>query len=381
MKKKIKNGLLAFIFVILLLPLLQQNLQVIDSGKLYGYYTNSPDIDFSWQKWFDGTYQEGKTNFLNDHLGFRPDLLRLNGQIDYSIFQKIDYGGAVMGSDNYMYYDEYINAYYGRDYKGYDVLHGRMMRLKALQDTLSHLGKTLILVYAPCKVWYYPEHIPWNLRSSISRPNNYKTSERIGDSLGINQIDLNKWFLTLKDTSREMLYSKQGIHWTNYGSILGCDSLIKYIEQLRHIHMPHPKWLNLLHTTDARDPDNDMGKLSNLIFPVVKETYCYPELYYTGDTTATKPDLIFVGDSYSANLIRTGVMQHMGRRWQFWMGFKNVLNDNDNYGTQLNIASYDWKSEMGKADCIIVLNTPMNTFNIGGGFIEAAYDYYYYPKK
>ena len=371
-----KNGLLVFVFVVLLLPFLQQNLQVIDSGKLFGYYTNTADTSFSLVGWFDGTYQERKTNFFNDHLGFRPDLLRLNGQIEYSFFQKVDYGGIVVGSDHYLYFENYINSYYGRDFRGYKELDERMKKLKMIQDTLAHLGKSLILVYAPCKAWYCAEHIPWNYRSSASRKNNYIVSASIGDSLGISQIDLNKWFLTLKDTTNEMLYSKQGIHWTNYGSILGWDTIIRYIENRRHIHMIHPRWSQVLHTTDARDPDKDIHDIANLIFPFAEETYCYPELYYTDDSTA-KPNLIFVGDSYSANFIRTEVMQHMGGKWQFWFGFKVVVNKDDLWGIRVKITSYDWKSELSKADCIIILNTPTNASNLGGGFIEAAYDFYY----
>ncbi len=380
MKKKVKNGLLVFVFAVLLLPLLQQNLQVIDSGRLFGYYTNTADTSFSLVGWFGGTYQAREAIFLNDHMGFRPDLLRLNGQIDYSVFQKMDYGG-VIGSDNYLYYTDYINAYYGKDFQGYEKLHKKMKMLKDIQDTLACLGKSLIMVYAPDKAWYYSEHIPQNLIVLNRKPNNYKTSACMGDSLGINQIDLNKWFLTLKDTTKELLYSKQGIHWTNYGSILGGDSIIKYIEALQHIHMPHPEWLRVLHTTQARVPDRDIGNLLNLIFPIANETYCYPELFYTTDSTTTKPNFIFVGDSYCVNLILTGVMQHMSREWQFWFGFQSVFNkDNYKTGVYLHIDTYDWKSELNKADCIVVLNTPMNAFNLGGGFIDSAYNYYY-PKK
>jgi len=132
-----------------------------------------------------------------------------------------------------------------------------------------------------------------------------------------------------------------------------------------------------VHTTEARDPDNDMGNIANLIFPVAKETYCYPELYYPDDSTTAKPNIIFVGDSYTVNLIRTGVINHMGSTWQFWFYFDRIFNKDDNYGMNMKIASYDWEGELKKADCIIILHTPRQTDNIGSGFVEAAYKYYF----
>jgi SGNH hydrolase-like domain, acetyltransferase AlgX len=382
MENKVKTGLFVLLFGVLFLPIMQKNMRFLkDGGPLHGYYDEAPNVAFSLKGWFDGDFQTAKSKYFNDHVGYRPFLLKLHSQINYSLFRKLDYGGTTLGTDNYLYYDNYIAAYYGRDYAGYKPLKERMLKIKALQDTLARCGKTLLLVYSPCKAWFYPEHIPELMKYPHSPYNNYKTCVAIGDSLGVNQADLNKWYLTLKDTSKEILYSRQGIHWSNYGSILGSDSLIRQIERLRHIRMAHPHWLKAAHTTEAKDPDNDMANILNLLYPIAKETFCYPELYYTNDSNTTKPRLIFIGDSYSINLIKTGVMQNISSEWQFWFGFKHVLNkDNYNDPQYIKMENYDWKSELQKADCIVILNTPKNADMLSGGFIEAAYDFYY-PKK
>lgn len=383
MAKKIKIGLFILLLGVLWLPLLQKNIPFIDGGgKLGGYYVAAPDVDATWKTWFNGDFQQQKNKFYNDHVGFRPFLLKLHSQMNYSLFQKLDYGGTTLGSNNYLFYDNYIDAYNGKDFVGQAPLREKIRKIKALQDTLARQGKTLIVVYAPCKAWFYPEYFPrWKKMPRNDSNNNYKTLVRIGDSAGINQTDINRWYLSLKDTNREALYPKLGIHWSNYGSILGADTIIRYIERLRQIKMPHPKWTKVIHTTEARQPDNDMANTLNLFFPLAKETYCYPELYYTNDSGITKPKLIFVGDSYTINLIRTGVLNNISKEWQFWFGFKNVMNK-DNYDAweYIKMENYNWKGELDKADCIIILNTPMNMNNLGNGFVEAAYDYYY-PAK
>lgn len=379
MQEKIKKGLLVFVFIVLFLPYLQHRFQVVDSGTLQGYFTNAPDVEFTTKGWFDGSYQEGVNNYYNDHIGFRTDLVRLNAQIDYSLFNVADYGGTTIGKDNYLFYTNYIDAYYGRDYQGYEVLHERMRKLKCLQDTLERQGKTVLLVYAACKAWYCSEYIPTLSRVAKKGPNNYLTCLRIGDSLGVKQLDFNAWFMEMKKTTKELLFARQGTHWTNYGSVLVWDSIETYLEHNRYIRMPHPTWTKVDHSTEPWGPDNDMATILNLIYPIAKENFCYPVLEYSKDTTLTKPKCIFIGDSYVINMLKMEVIQHTTTDVEFWFYFRKLLHGDDcNTAYEFpNIAEYDWKSKLPGADCIILVYTPMNTFNIGNGFIEEAYQYYF----
>ena len=114
-----KKWLLSFAFVVLVLPFVQQCFPFITSGELSGDFTNAPDVEFSWAKWIDGSYQKGKADFCNDHLGFRPDLLRLNNQIDFSLFGECHAVWTLLGTHQCLFQAPYIEAYYGRDFVGY----------------------------------------------------------------------------------------------------------------------------------------------------------------------------------------------------------------------------------------------------------------------
>lgn len=380
MAKVTKHILFVVLFGILFTSLLQQNVLHIECGVLNGYYPEAPDSPFTVRKWFNGSFQEEETNYMNDHVGLRPFFIRVNSQIDYTLFHQLDYGGTKMGSNNCLYFYDYIEAYFGRDYAGYEALHEQMRQLKAVQDTLTKLGKTIVTVYAPCKAWFFPEYFPMDARS-VMHPNNYKTCLRIGDSLGVAQVDLNRWYLSLKDTSKEVLFARWGIHWTNYGSILGSDTIIRYIERVRHIRMPHPMWSKVVRTREARDPDADIGGTLNLLFPLQTDVYTYPELFYKTDSSTTVPKIIFIGDSYNINLIRTGVMQHISKPWQFWFNFTYLMDSADyNAFEYTKLESRDWVSEVESANCIIVMNTCRQADRLGNGFIQAAYAHYFSRK-
>ncbi len=376
MENNTKNGLLVIFFAVLLSPFLQQNLQVFHSGMLYGFYPNAPDTRFSFAKWWSGTYRDEKSKYLNDNVGFRPDMVRLNNQVNYSLCGAIHTGRIVEGLDQYLYVSVYTDGYYGRDFIGYDSIIHQLTKLKAIQDTLQRLGKTLILAYSPSKEFVYPEYIPLYLRSPARTVTNFDAMIHTGDSLGINQVDFNSWFCAMKNKTSEAIYARQGIHWTIYGSYLAADSLARAIERLRNIHMPHPVWTKTEHSTTPKWGDNDVAQTLNLIFPITTEVFTYPQVTYPLDKSMVKPNVIYIGDSFFMAWIAQGEMDNMNNEWQLWYYCKGVMNSSHRENG-ITMEGYDWTGALKSADCIVIMYTTGNLPELGDGFIERAYNYYY----
>ena len=381
MGNTIKKSLFAFFLVILLLPLLQQCRAFYKSHKLYGYFVIAPDVEWSWTNWWNGIFAKGKGAYINDHFGFRPELLLVNNQVDYSLFHKYHATWIAPGTDHYLFQTMHINAWHGKDFVGYVPVLEKLVKLKAIQDTLGHLGKSLILAYSPDKACFYPEYFSPASKTAKLAPTNFETYRRIGDSLGINQLDFNSLFMSLKSNSRDLLFTRQGIHWSVYGSLVAADSLVSAIEKLRNIHMPRPVWTEIIHTTRARDSDDDLAKTLNLIFPYVSETFSYPVFSYPQDNTMVKPRVIYIGDSFLETWIRDGFMEHTNSDWQVWNHF-GVVWDKDHQidQSEKTIADFDWIKAVQNADCIIIMYTSFNLPDLGDGFIERAYEHFY-PNK
>ena len=383
----LKKGLFLFVFACLCLPLVQQAVPFFESKPLRGYFTIAADTSFSWSGWLEGTYQHKKEAYLNDHAGFRPDLIRIKDQLDYSLYNRLDYSGAVPGKKNCLYFNDYILAYTGVDYSGDSVISAKMIRLRALQDTFARMGKSLVLVFSPNKAFYYADYLPDN-RKAIGAPTNYQSYLRIGDSLDIHQIDFNAWFMGMRKTSKELLMSKAGTHWTVYGAILAGDSLVRYVERARGVHIPHATWSKTEHLYGARQTDDDIEKSANLLFPLANERYCYPLLKYPDDTTAKKPRVILIGDSFVFTLLTNGLPQHSFKDWQFWFYFDRINNDRTPIGCGEEnplIENYNWQGAIDSTDCIVLMYTSINLSygrnELGSGFIEREYDHYFPVKK
>ncbi len=378
METTIKKWLFYFAFVIMFLPMAEQKLHFIESKPLKGGFKPAADISFSLSGWLDGSYQQQKEKFLNDSTGFRADLVRQNNQIDYTLFDKCHSSWTVKGKDGYLFQFPYINGYYGTDYLGYGEIVRKSVMMKALQDTLAKLGKTFILVYAPSKAAAFPQYFPDDRKEPQVGTSNSLAFWHKADSLGINQIDMNAWFLAEMGKSKAPLFSKQGIHWSSYGVTVAGDSLIRYMERLRNVRVPHPDWSEVEHTSKLRGGDDDVAAELNLIFPVATETMAYPIVKNAPDSNAKKINAVYIGDSYGFKLVEFGIVHKMNDQCEYWYYFDEVHDINGHKFCY--IRDYDWVGAMMKADCVVLVYTLYNFNQLGNSFIEKAYQHFYPPK-
>jgi hypothetical protein len=382
--KTAKGRLFFFLLLIILLPLLQNTFNVVESGKLNGAMASHPDVQFTPATWWDGSYQEKKTAFINDSVGFRPDLVRMTNQINFWVFKKLP-NGIYIGKDGYLFMKDYVDEYEGREYPGDNSIRASLIKLKLIQDTLERMDKTFIFAYAPGKPYFMPENIPWSLRHAGGpQTSNYTAFRRLGDSLKIRQLDFNALLMAMRDTSKNILYTMQGIHWSLYASLLATDTLIKFIERERNIKMPRLIITKLSHPDTTKFPDNDLEKLSNLVFPMKKEKLCYPEYHYDTGSTKSKPKIIFIGDSFGGQWIGNEFPQNVSTNWEYWYYFNWVWNQQNPTKAANEIRSgYNWQKPLLDADCVIFIYNPVNLQEQTAPteFIEKAYSYFYPDKE
>ena len=191
---------------------------------------------------------------------------------------------------------------------------------------------------------------------------------------------MNTWFVAMKRTSKELLYPKQGFHWSEYGALLAGDSLVKYIERLRLIHMVHPVWTTITHTNSPRYDDNDIARSMNTIFPLANETFSYPEATYAGDKTAAKPKVIYIGDSFLFQWLNDGFFENTDSEWQIWYYNQMLINRSFGREAKHSMENYDRVREIENADCIVVMFTSRNLSKMGVNFVEDTYKHFF-PKK
>ena len=373
----IKKWLLGFVLLVVALPMLQGGLGIVHSGPLSGEFSMADDVVFSVDKWLSGDFSRKKDSFLNDHIGFRPDMIRLNNELDYDLFDKVHSEWRLIGSHDCLFQDVYIRSYLGRDFDGYGVVREKVRKLRAIQDTLAKLGKSLVVVQPPCKAFYYPEYFPKGYRDSVRRMTNYAAYVAAGDSAGLNMVDFNAWFMGMKGKGSELMYPKQGFHWSTYGAMVALDSLERYMEGLQHVQLVHPVWTHIEHTTVARDVDDDIAQTMNVIFPPMKEVFSYPVVSYAEGGGRKKPMLLFAGDSFLFQWVRSGALYNISDDWKIMYYNRTLINKDHGIDSKFSLDSFDLRGEVDKADYLVIMYTSRNLSNYGFGFVEELYSVFY----
>jgi len=384
--KSAKSGLFIFLLLLISLPLLQHNLNFIESGKLK-IFTPRQDVQFTIEKWWNGTYEQQKSEFLNDSFGFRPDFVRVNNQLDLWLFKKLYIPNfeVIVGKDNYLFQQIYIDEYNGVDFIGDDVIANEFWKLKRIQDTLEKLGKTLVFTYGSAKPYYFPEKIPSELlRKGGPHKTNYRSCVRIGDSLKLNQIDFAGWLLATNNSDKNSIIGKRGSHWTPYASLLAADSLIKYLERLRHITMPEIKITSVHRTDSERFNDENFSLNSDLVFPIKKEKQACADFHYVFRDSAKKPKIIYIGDSFINFWLGNQLMATTNSYWEYWFYFDKVWTEKTFSGVEKvqTVHEKDWIKSITDADCVVILWTSFNLWSIKRDdfYIEGLY-HHFYPGK
>lgn len=372
-----KNIILVFLLFLLCLPLFQEKFIFANEKPLKGDFVLAEKPDSMIQNWFSGKFQLQYEKYFNDFIGFRNFFVRVNNQINFSLFNQSSVKRLTIGKESYLYETDYITAYYGNNFIGYKNVKNTVHKLKAIQDTLSKLNKKIIVVLAAGKASYYPEYIPDELKTTKKITNNECFSKLMNINK-VNYIDFNQWFVKLKPTSKYQLFPKTGTHWTSYGLTLAGDSMIHYIENSCKTDLPELNWNKIETSSSLRDDDDDVEKAMNLLFKIPNTELAYPQFEFK-NLQKKKLNSIVIADSYFMRLFLNGFSSNLFNRAKFW--YYNKIVYPDNYKKPTEVSSLNLETEINSTDLFIILTTECNISNIGWGAIENIYDYFYKKKS
>jgi hypothetical protein len=373
----LKKILLGFILVVWLLPFYQDRSPFVKFKKLEGWVNYAPDDTLTKAKWFNGSYTQKKENYIKEQFGLRNFFLRLRNQVFYSLLNVPTAKGVVIGKGGMLYEEKYIASYMGQDFIGEQAIREKAEKIKFVTETLKKMNIDLVLCLAPGKPDYYPEFIPdMYFKNSDTVNTNYKWAARIFKEAGLNVIDYNALFKSLKSKTKFPLYPKTGVHWSVYGAEFAFDSLTRYIEKLKGRELRHFMYNKIVWSDSMREQDEDIGLALNTLYDVEHFKMAYPVIEYKDTAGKYQPRSIIISDSYWTNIHQLWLPRNIFRTSQYWYFY----NQHWGYGDEATATSdplyYNLKERIENSDVIIIMATEPHIVDIGWGFIDEAYELY-----
>lgn len=375
-RKKIGEAVKIFglilILSVLFFPQFQDAFVPIESKKLHGAFIPASPPNFSWKSWRLGAYQDSLRRNIEDSIPLRAELIRLNNQIDYSLFTIPHGDKVVIGKNDNLFFTEYIDGYLGNGFQTKAIIDDKIQKLKKIQDFLWNQKKIfLLMVIPPDKGTFAAEDIP-----DIYLKKNRDTSGRayMMKQLQANNVHVINFlpvFLNLKKSSPYPLMPKTGVHWSNYGAFLAADSMFRYITAFSGYRFPEMKLDRLEESSIPRDEDGDIDNLLNLIWPTSKSTLAYPIISYHCDTGFQKPKALFLGDSFYWELFHQGIIKNMFSNLEFWY-YDNLVFP-ESFSEKKTTSSVKLMEAIDRQNIIVILQVGAGWGNPGFGFIDRLY--------
>ena len=384
MKSATKAILLVLTIVLLSLPAVQQLTKIVPCKPLSGVTDEQPKPELTLQSFCDGTFQKGNEAYLKQNYGFREPLTRLYNQTLWSLFRyaKVEEDNrVVITKDNWMFEPWTVEEYYqSRSYvyssdsaKMAQIFEAEAQRLLEVQKALEQYNTHFFVALLPGKEQICAEHMPENTRYRREKKiTAYEFYSKRLKELGINYVDFADWFMQMKDTASYPLFPQTGTHWSILAAQHAADSLVSYMEDLANINMVNIKLDPDFQRT--MDPDKDLESLMNLIWPLKKRpsrlAYAYPD----GDSTAVKPTLITIGDSFYWNIHNLTPVRAVFERAPYWYYFSTVYFGTDDYTISQKIGDIDVLQEVKNADFVMLSYSTVGMYRLGSGFSERLLD-------
>lgn len=376
--KKLSYLIFLSFLLTLCAPAVQQKFNSFAIAPLNGSFINAEKPQLNKTSWFSGTFQNQTDKWLNENVGFRNLFIRLYNEIEFRLFSNTNAKDILVGKENYLFEQRYIDSYFGVDIEDVESLNKKVLRTKFIKDTLETMGVKMLFVIAPSKADYFQEKLP---ETNLLKPDitNYDRIIELFNEHDIDYIDFNNFFIQKKHSEQFPLFTKCGIHWSDYGATLVADSIIKKAEYLLHVNLPNLIVTNINKKNLPSYVDYDLGHLLNIFTTIDQGELGYPDIKFESDTNLTKPNALIIGDSFYWNLENTGVF-HNSFNCNNFLYYLNTAYNNDqkNSITRLNL-----KQEIENKNIIIFIVTAAGVQDFDFGFADKVYPFYdkAYQKK
>ena len=321
--------LFGLLMVFLFSFMAQEHLQLFTMKPLKGTHKNVKMPPLTYEFYNNGYFQKASEKYVSAHFGFREPIIRLYKQYCWDCFRKEYVSFTYVGKKNWLFYGHNVGDYYGTEMyewfankeearKHYEK---EVRLLNKVRHILEQYDVTLLTMIAPSKSWIYPEYLPRRDFDTTSLNARSYYLSRFAEN-GMPCVDMTEYFLRMKDTCSFCLFPPTGDHW-NFSTVYAADTLMRFMEELRGIRMPHIEYGNEWHSSCCIGDDKncDLEPDLNLMRPIrydSKFNYKERDYHVVCDTTCTQPIVLMVGNSFMIRLKSYIPPREVCSHFDFW---------------------------------------------------------------
>ncbi len=345
--------------------------------ELHGEVVAVPFPYFGLRQVATGDFQRGMDAWLQSRIGMKAAYIKLENQINYSLFNYISGSPSlVIGKNRWLFEKVYVKSYYKQDVIDVADLEKKIRQMADLQNELALREIPFLFIISPSKVSIYPEYLPTQYafphRNTIK--SNYENMIPLLNKYKINYLDGNQYYLNLKTKDRMPLFYPGGTHWSYYSCWFFTLEVLDRLEKSLQHKMTRLSASGFSTTSDPKKSDRDIALLTNLIFEktFLSPSYYYPKVKCDKSIDGYQPRMLAVGGSFMYTIFHYLDECSVYKKRDFYYYYSTNAEYPERTRTPLNKKDIDLKSVLMKNDILVIESNMQMLHNIGNGFIQDA---------
>ena len=384
MKNRKTNTIQFIILMVFSVAMLIQGFTHLIPMQLSGYSEEAKPVELSFKTYSDGSYQDYLSEYAKNDGGFRELFIRAYNQYLYSCFKEFSNENVLAGEHDELYLKMYLDEISGqtlrKEFGTMDAFKEAAQRnldkTLVLIDSLHRHGTELLIIEAPSKTHVYPEFMPKRYRE-IYEAEPLSIQEyyvELYKENHINHIDFLSYFKSVKDEFPYPLYSLYGTHWAESTVPFVADSILRKIEEILDVELPHIEIVDQNITNTYSKQDNELENLTNLVFPLPKPALPQPVFRLCDTIGKSKPNVLVVADSYFIQLHESCFVDCFNQL-EYWKYNREVFDKNVTFKSDI-VTYTDAYDVIDNADIVIIMSTAPYAYNYLFGFCGSVNDYF-----
>ena len=279
-----KNILLIIFFVaILLMPILDNifNFSPIQNLFEKRFLASIPEKPRNVSEF--AKYSKKFEEFFNDNYGFRKSLIFTNSQIMDNIFNESPSSSALIGKDEWFYFDNQNSFLDAQGLAKLDDQKIALMVKSFIKNWQILRAKNIdyLVVIAADKTSIYPEFLPDFIKISNKEHRIDKFINALKkDAPSFPVLDLRPFLKKAK--KHEIIYHKTDAHWNKRGAYVGYSEIM---QKMNHLYLQRKHFVNVEGMMDDGDISYVIGIKAENIDYNLKENFV-PNFYSVNPTEA-----------------------------------------------------------------------------------------------
>lgn len=220
-----KHIIIFIILSMLILPTILYNFGGLYPSEELENKTLESKPKFTWQTL--STYPNDYENYFSDYIPFKEELVKLNGFVNYHLFDKSPTSSTIKGKENWLFYSPTVADFSKNNLHSEEELKVLKENLLSIQNELNNRDIEFYIIIGPNKNTIYPEYMP----NGYSQNDGLSRTEHMLDYLeketNLNIVNPTDKLLSLKDDY--LLYYKWDTHWNEQAGYVAFKELVDKI--------------------------------------------------------------------------------------------------------------------------------------------------------